>query len=125
MFIDDILVYSKNQEDHEQHLRIVLQTLREKQLYATLSKCDFLLNEVFFLGHIVSAERIKVDPAKIETIVNWKPPRNVTEVRIFMGLAGYYRKFVIGFSVISSPLTKLLKKDVKFEWNDKFQASFE
>ena len=74
VFINDILVYSKNEEKHEQHLRIVLQTLREKQLYAKLSKCDFWLKEVFFLGHIVSAEGIKVDPAKIEVIVNWKPP---------------------------------------------------
>ena len=74
VFIDDILVYTKNEEEHEQHLRIVLQTLREKQLYAKLSKCDFWLKEVFFLGHIVSAEGIKVDSAKIETIVNWKPP---------------------------------------------------
>ena len=74
VFIDDILMYSKNEEEHEQHLRIVLQILREKQLYAKLSKCDFWLNEVFFLGHIVSAKGVKVDPAKIEAIVNWKPP---------------------------------------------------
>ena len=125
VFIDDILVYSKNEEEHEQHLRIVLQTLREKQLYAKLSKCDFWLKEVFFLGHIVSAKGIKVDPAKIEAIVNWKPPRNVTEVRSFVGLVGYYRRFVKGFFVIASPLTKLLRKDVKFEWNDKCQDRFE
>ena len=85
VFIDDILVYSKNEEEHEQQLRIVLQTIREKQLYAKLNKCDFWLKEVFFLGHIVSVEGIKVDPAKIEAIVNWKPPRNVIEVRSFMG----------------------------------------
>ena len=87
VFIDDILVYSKNDKEHKQHLRIVLQTLREKQLYAKLSKCDFWLKGVFFLGHIVSSEGIKVDLAKIKAIVNWKPPRNVTEVRSFMGLA--------------------------------------
>ena len=74
VFINDILVYSKNEEEHEQHLRIVLQTLREKQLYAKLSKCDFWLKEVFFLSHIASVEGIRVDPAKIEAIVNWKPP---------------------------------------------------
>ena len=85
VFIDDILVYSKNEEEHEQQLRIVLQTLREKQLYAKLNKCDFWLKEVFFLGHIVSVEGIQVDPAKIEAIVNWKPPQNVIEVRSFMG----------------------------------------
>ena len=76
--IDDILVYSKNEEEHEQHMRIVLQTLREKQLFAKLSKCDFWIKEVFFLGHIVYAEGIRVDPANIEAIVIWKPPRNVT-----------------------------------------------
>ena len=125
VFIDDILVYSKDAQEHEQHLRIVLQTLREKQLYAKLSQCDFWLKEVSFLGHIVSAKGIRVDPAKIEAVVNWKPPRNVTEVRSFLGLAGYYRRFLKGFSVIASSLTKLLWKGVKFEWIDKYQNSFE
>ena len=115
VFIDDILVYSKDAQEHEQHLKIVLQTLREKKLYAKLSKCDFWLKEVSFLGHIVSAEGIRVDPTKIEAVVNWKPPRNVTEVRIFLGLAGYHRRFVRGFFVIASPLTKLLRKGMKFE----------
>ena len=119
------LVYSIDEQEHEQHLKIVLQTLREKKLYAKLSKCDFWLKEVSFLGHIVSTEGIRVDPTKIEVVVNWKPPRNVTEVRSFLGLAGYYRRFVKGFSVIASPLTKLLKKGVKFEWSNKCQNSFE
>ena len=125
VFIDDILVYSKDAQEHEQHLRIVLETLREKKLYAKLSKCDFWLKEVSFLGHIVSAEGIRVDPAKIEAVVNWKSPQNVTEVRSFLGLAGYYRIFVRGFSVIASPLTKLLMKGIKFKWTDKCQNSFE
>ena len=124
VFIDDILVYSKNAQEHEHHLRIVLQTLRENRLFAKLSKCDFWLKEVSFLGHIVSAEGIRVDPVQIEAIVNWKPPRNVTEVRSFLGLAGYYRRFVQGFSVIASSLTRLLWKGVKFEWDDKCQSSF-
>ena len=115
VFIDDIMVYSKDAQEHEQHLKIVLQILREKQLFANLNKCDFWLKEVTFLGHIVSVEGIKVDPTKIEAIVNWKLPRNVTEVRSFLGLVGYYRRFVKGFSVISSTLTKLLRKGVKFE----------
>ena len=104
--------------------KIVLQTLREQQLYAKLSKCDFWLKEISFLGHIVSSKGIRVDPRKIEVIVQWEPPRNVTEVRSFLGLAGYYRRFVNGFSVIASPLTKLLHKGVKFEWNDRCQTSF-
>ena len=102
-----------------------MKTLRENQLFAKLSKCDFWLKEVSFLGHIVSAEDIRVDPVKIEAIVNWKPPRNVTEVRSFLGLASYYRRFVQGFSVIASSLTRLLRKGVKFEWDDKCQSSFE
>ena len=125
VFIDDILVYYKDAPEHEQHLKIVLQTLREKKLYAKLSKCDFWLKEVSFLGHIVSVEGIRVDPIKIEAVVNWKPPRNVTEVRSLLGLAGYYRRFVKGFSVIASPLTKLLRKGIKFEWTNKCQNSFE
>ena len=115
VFIDDILVYSKDEQEHEQHLKIVLQTLREKKLYAKLSKCDFWLKEVSFLVHIVSAEGIRVDPAKTEVVVNWKPPRSVTKVRSFLGLAGYYRRFVKGFSIIASPLTQLLRKGVKFK----------
>ena len=125
VFIDEILVYSRDEQEHEQHLKIVLQTLREKNLYAKLSKCDFWLKEVSFLGYIVSAEGIRIDLAKIEVVVNWKPPRSVTEVRSFLGLAGYYRRFVKGFSIIASPLTQLLRKGVKFEWTDKCQDSFE
>ena len=95
VFIDDILVYSKDAKEHEQHLRIFMETLREKKLYAKLSKCDFWLKEVSFLGHIMSIEGIRVeDPIKIEAVVNWKPPRNVTEVRSFLELVGYYRRFV-------------------------------
>ena len=118
VFIDDILVYSKDAQEHEQHMKIVLQTLREKKLFAKLSKCDFWLNEVSFLSHIVLAKGIRVDPTKVEAVVNWKPPRNVTEVRSFLGLAGYYRRFVRGFSVIASPLTELLMKRIKFKWTD-------
>ena len=97
VFIDDILVYSKDAQEHEHHLRIVLQILREKQLFPKLSKCDLWLKEVSFLGHIVSAEGIRVDLVKIEAIMNWKPPRNVTEVRSFLGLKGYYQRSVQGF----------------------------
>ena len=114
VFFDDILVYSSRKEEHAEHLRIVLQTLREHQLYAKFSKCQFWLDRVAFLGHVVSAEGISVDPQKIEAIVDWKPPTNVTEVRSFWGLASYYRKFVEGFSKIATPLTKLTRKEEKF-----------
>ena len=94
VFIDDILVYFKDADEHEQHLRIVMETLREKKLYAKLSKCDFWLKKVSFLDHIVSGEGIRVDPIKIKAFVNWKPPLNVTEVRSVLGLVGYYRRFM-------------------------------
>ena len=125
VFIDDILVYSGSPEEHAKHLWTILQILRERQLYAKFSKCQFWLDKVVFLGHVISAEGISVDPHKIEAIVNWKPPTNVSEVRSFLGLVGYYRKFVEGFSKIATPLTNLLKKDHKFEWSDTCQHSFE
>ncbi|KAG8479381.1 hypothetical protein CXB51_029708 [Gossypium anomalum] len=125
VFIDDILVYSQIEEKHDEHLWIVLQVLREKQLYVKFSKCEFWLNEVTFLGHVVSAEGIKVDPRKIEAILEWKPPRSVTEIRSFLGLAGYYRRFVEGFSVLAVPLTKLIRKGAPFVWRNKQQEAFE
>ena len=108
VFIVDILVYSKDREDHDTHLRVVLETLRNEHIYAKLSKCEFWLREVSFLGHIVSEEGIRVDPKKIEVITKWKPPRNFTEVHSFLGLAGYYRRFIKGFSMTAGPITKLL-----------------
>ena len=125
VFINDILVYSKDREDHNTHLQVVLETLRKEQLYAKLSKCEFWLGEVSFLGHIVSEEGIRVDPKNIEVIIEWKPPRNVTEVRSFLGLASYYRRFVKVFSKTTTPMTTLLQKNVRFEWSEKCQASFE
>ena len=125
VFIDDILVYSKEQKDHDTHLRVVLETLRKEQLYAKLSKCEFWLNEVSFLRHIVSKEVIRVDLKKIEVVVEWKPPRNVTEVCSFLGLAGYYRRFLKGFSMTAAPITILLQKNVKYEWSEKCQRSFD
>ena len=125
VFIDDILVYSKDRENHDTHLRVMLDTLRKEQLYAKLSECEFWLNEVSFLGHIVSKERIRVDPKKIEVVVEWKPPRNVTEVRSFLGLADYYRRFVKGFSMTATPMTRLLQKNVKYEWSEKCQRNFD
>ena len=118
VFIDDILVYSGSPEEHAEHLRTILHILRERQLYAKFSKCQFWLDKVDFLGHVISAKGISVDPHKIKAIVNWKPPKNVSEVRSFLGLARYYRKFVEGFSKIAAPLTKLTRKDVKYDLVD-------
>ncbi|GJX20316.1 reverse transcriptase [Tanacetum coccineum] len=125
VFIDDILVYSKTREEHEDHLRIVLEILRQKKLYAKFSKCDFWLGQVAFLGHIVSADGISMDPAKVEAITKWPRPTTVMEVRSFLGLAGYYRRFVEGFSLLALPLTKLMRKGEKFVWNEEREKSFE
>ena len=121
VFIDDILVYSGSPEEHAEHLQTVLQILRERQLYVKFSKCQFWLDRVAFLGHVISVEGVSVDPKKIEAVVNWKPPKNVSEVRRFHGLAGYYRKFVEGFSKIATLLTKFTRKDVKYDWVDACQ----
>jgi len=125
VFIDDILIYSKDREEYAEHLRTILQTLRENQLYAKLKKYEFWLTEVIFLGHVVSKEGIKVDLQKIKAITEWPRPTNVTEVRSFLGLAGYYRRFVMDFSRIATPLTNLLKKTTKFEWSDKCEEAFQ
>lgn len=125
VFIDDILIYSATDEEHAQHLREVLQILREKQLYAKFSKCEFWLREVVFLGHVVSGEGISVDSKKVEAIIDWERPKNVSEVRSFLGLAGYYRRFVEGFSQIATPLSRLTRKDLKFVWDEKCENSFQ
>ncbi|KAJ9564382.1 hypothetical protein OSB04_000348 [Centaurea solstitialis] len=124
VFIDDILIYSRSEEDHANHLRIILELLKRERLYAKLSKCEFWLREVQFLGHIVSENGIKVDPVKIEAIEKWEPPKTPTEVRSFLGLAGYYRKFIQDFSRIATSLTMLTKKNVKFEWREAQAEAF-
>ncbi|GMP87521.1 hypothetical protein CsSME_00039860 [Camellia sinensis var. sinensis] len=106
VFIDDILIYSKSPEAHEQHLRTVLQTLRDHKLYAKLKKCEFWITSVYFLSHVINKDGISVDPQKVATIVDWPRPTNVSEIRSFFGLAGYYRHFVQDFSKIASPLTQ-------------------
>nr|GEY14192.1 reverse transcriptase [Tanacetum cinerariifolium] len=125
MFIDDILVYSKMKEEHENHLRIVLGTLRQKKLYVKFSKCEFWLGQVAFLGHIVSADGITMDPAKVKAITKWPRPKIVTEIRSFLGLAGYHRRFVEGFSRLALTLTKLMRKGEKFVWDEEREKSFE
>jgi len=125
VFIDNILVFSKNEEEHAEHLRLVLQKLREHKLYAKWSKCEFWLREVSFLGHVVSNGVIAVDPSKVKDVLNWKPPTTMFEIRSFLGLAGYYRRFIEGFSKLAKPMTALLEKNAKFIWSEKCQANFE
>jgi hypothetical protein len=124
VFIDDILVYSKNEDEHTEHLHIVLQRLRDHRLYAKLSKCDFWLREIKFLGHTISQDGISVDPEKVQEVMNWKPPTTVRQIRSFLGLAGYYRRFIPDFSRIAKPMTELLKKGVKYEWSQKCEDAF-
>ena len=109
-FINDILIYSRSREEHREHLKIILQMLKEKQLYAKFKKCEFWLKKVSFLGHVVSQDEIFVDPAKVEVVNNWSRPTSVTEIRSFLGFTGYYKIFVKGFSKIAMALTQLTKK---------------
>jgi hypothetical protein len=125
VFIDDILIYSKNEEEHSKHLRIMLTRLTEHQLYAKFSKCMFWLEEIQFLGHILSAKGIAVDSIKVKDILEWKPPTTIHQVQSFLGLAGYYRRFILDFSKIVKPITGLLKNDTKFDWSSKCNEAFE
>jgi hypothetical protein len=124
VFIDDILIYSKNLEDHANHLHVVLQRLRDQHLYAKFSKCEFWLDTVKFLGHTISSDGISVDPSKVQEVMDWKPPTSVHQIRSFLGLAGYYHCFIPDFSRIAKPMTELLKKRVKFSWDQKCEDAF-
>ncbi|KAI3818361.1 hypothetical protein L1987_12166 [Smallanthus sonchifolius] len=125
VFIDDILIYSKTKAEHEQHLRLILELLKKERLYAKFSKCEFWLKEVQFLGHIVNEKGIHVDPAKIEAVKNWSTPKTPTEIRSFLGLAGYYRRFISNFSKIAVPLTALTHKGKPYEWGPKQEEAFQ
>jgi hypothetical protein len=124
VFIDNILVYSKSMKEHEENLRIVLQRLREHQLYAKFSKCKFWTKEVPFLGHVVSPEGIAVDPNKVKEVLEWNRTMTVSEVQSFLGLAGYYRRFILNFSKIAKPITELLKKANKYDWSEACDEAF-
>jgi hypothetical protein len=125
VFIDDILIFSKNEEEHDKHLYLVLQKLRDNQLYAKLNKCEFWLKEVSFLDHIISEGGISIDPSKVKDVLSWNTLQNVLDIRSFLGLAEYYRRFIEGFSKISKPMTKLLEKGKTFEWMPRREASFQ
>jgi hypothetical protein len=124
VFIDDILIYSKSEAEHAKHLCIVLQRLRDHKLYAKFSKCEFWLDSAKFLGHTSSKDGISVDPSKVQEVMEWKLPKSVHQIRSFLGLAGYYRRFIPDFSIIAKPMTELLKKGVKFVWSDECDKAF-
>ncbi|GKD99712.1 putative reverse transcriptase domain-containing protein [Tanacetum coccineum] len=125
VFIDDIMIYSKSRKEHEGHLKLILKLLKDEELYAKFSKCDFWLSKVQFLGHVIDSEGIHVDPAKIESIRDWARPKTPTEILHFLGLASYYRRFIEGFSKIARPMTKLTQKSMKFDSREKVEAAFQ
>jgi hypothetical protein len=112
VFIGDILIYSKNREEHEEHLKLVFQVLREHQLYAKLSRCEFFQKQVHYLGHVISEEGVAIDPDKIKSIMDWPALKDVSDIGSFMGLAGYYRRFITGFFEIGCPITSLKKREL-------------
>ena len=125
VFVDDILIYSQSEWEHEYHLRIVLQLLRDHQIYAKFSNCEFWLTEVRFLGHVVSASGVSIDLEKVEAVMSWERPKSVFEIRSFLGLAGYYKTFMEDFSRIATPMTRLTRKGVKFDWDDRCEEAFQ
>nr|GFC73841.1 putative reverse transcriptase domain-containing protein [Tanacetum cinerariifolium] len=125
VFIDDILRYSKDEKEHEEHLMAILELLKEKELYAKFSKREIWIPKVQFLGHVIDSQGIHVDPAKIKSVKDWASPKSPTKIRQILGLAGYYRRFIEVFSKISKPMTKLTQKKVKNEWGDKQEAAFQ
>ena len=114
VFVEDILIYSKSEEEHEDHLRVVLQVLRDHQLYAKFSKCEFWLTEVRLLRHVVLASRVLVDPKKVEDVMSWERSKSVFDIHSFLGLARYYKRFIEDFSWLAAPMTRLTRKKVKF-----------
>jgi hypothetical protein len=125
VYIDDILIYSKTKEEHAEHLRLALMKLREHRLYAKFSKCEFWLNELIYLGHVLSVNGVAVIPDKVKSVLDWVTPSSVKDVRSFLGLAGYYRRFIENFSKIAKPMTELLKKNKKSEWSEKAEEAFQ
>ncbi|GKA89694.1 putative reverse transcriptase domain-containing protein [Tanacetum coccineum] len=125
VFIDDILIYFSNEKEHEEHLKTILELLKKEELYAKFSKCEFWIHTVKFLGHVIDSSGIHVDPTKIETVKNWISPTTPSEIRQFLGLAGYYRRFIEGFSKIAKPMTELTQKDRKLDWGEDQEKAFQ
>ena len=125
VYFDDILIYSKSLDEHVEHIKCVLAILRKACLYANLTKCTICTDKVVFLGFVVSAHGIEVDEEKIKAVREWKPPQNVSQVRSFLGLAGFYRRFVKDFSSIAAPINELTKKDISFQWGEAQEKAFE
>nr|GEW78263.1 putative reverse transcriptase domain-containing protein [Tanacetum cinerariifolium] len=119
----DIKMFLKDEKEHEEHLKAILKLLKKEELYAKFSKCEFWIPKVQFLGHVIDSQGIHADPAKIKSVKDWESPKSPTEIHQFLGLAGYYRRFIEGFSKITKPMTKLTQKKVKFEWGDKQEAA--
>ena len=125
IYVDEILIYSQSKEEHEENLRIVLQALKEHQLYAKYSKCEFWLTEVRFLGHVMPTSGVSVDPEKVEAVMSWERLKSVFEKRSFLRLRGYYRRFIEDFSRLAAPMRRLTRKEVRFEWNDLCEKVFQ
>jgi hypothetical protein len=124
VFMNNILVYLKSTKEHEEHLWVVLQQLWDHQLYAKFNKCEFWINEVPFLGDVISLEGIAVDPGKVRDVLDWKLPKSVHQVWSFLGLVGYYQRFILSFSKIAKPITKLWKKGNKYVWSRDCDEAF-
>nr|GFC28376.1 putative reverse transcriptase domain-containing protein [Tanacetum cinerariifolium] len=125
VFIDDILIYSKDEKEREEHLRKILEFLKKEELYAKFSKCEFWIPKVQFIGHVIDNQGIHMDPVEIESVKDWASPKSPTEIHQFLGLTGYYRRFIEGFSKVAKPMTKLTQKKVEFKWGDKQEAAFQ
>ncbi|GKA94300.1 putative reverse transcriptase domain-containing protein [Tanacetum coccineum] len=125
VFIDNILIYSKREQEHEEHLKLILELLKKEQLYAKLSKCEFWIPKVQFLGYVIDSQGIHADPTNIESIKDWASHKTAMKIRQYLGLAGYYRRFIEEFSKIAKPMTKITPNKVKFDWSDKAETTFQ
>src|SRR5271154_3978276 len=125
VYLDDLLIFSDTLEEHKKHVQMVLERLQEEGLYLKPSKCQFHVQEVAFLRYVVGPDGVKMDPSKLSAISTWPAPKSVHDIRVFLGLANFYRRFIENFSKVASPITSLLKKHPKFHWDSAAQAAFE